>query len=132
MPDTKRSRMVFTAEELKNEQLEDIQKESWSWLRKEFFMEMEQFFNQNDSLFEVKATANDLKKHFFQHNHQVTNAYLFKILRDEMLLKQEKLQRYKPLDSDSPTPSRGRPFTFKRSDFQIGELEKVEIEAAPF
>lgn len=132
MPDTKRSRMVFTAEELKNEQLEDIQKESWSWLRKEFFMEMEQFFNQNDGLFEVKATANDLKKHFFSHNHQVTNAYLFKILRDEMLLKQEKLQRYKPLDSNSPTPSRGRPFTFKRSDFQIDELEKVEIEAAPF
>jgi archaellum biogenesis ATPase FlaH len=132
MPNLRRSRMVFTADELKNDQLDDIQKESWSWLRKEIFINMEAFFDENAHLNEVKCTVLDIKNRFFSHNNQVTVGYLMKILKDEIQLKQEKPQRYSPFDGDETTKRVGRVFTMKRSDFQKDILEKVQFEEIPF
>jgi len=132
MPNLRRSRMVFTADQLKNDQLNDIQKESWSWLRKELFIEIEQFFMENNHLNEVKCTVLDIKKRFFDRNNAVTNAYLLKVLKDEMHFLPSKPERYTPFDGDSVTRRIGRVFTFKRSDFQLSELDKVDAEEPSF
>lgn len=133
-PDFTKSRMVFTAEQLKNDQLSDIQRESWSGLRKELSLELEQLFNQNDSLEYIKATPLDIKNRFFPKDSKISASYILKVLRDEMCLHQSKLERYTPLDADqsNPVKSRGRTFTFKRSDFQIGTLVDDDSNEIPF
>lgn len=132
MPNLKRSRMVFTPDELRNDQLEDIQKESWSWLRKEIYINMQSFFDENNHINEAKFTVLDLKNRFFSHNNQVSVAYLQKVLRDEMLLKQEKTQRYLPFDAQDAQKRVGRAYSVKRIDFESDILQSVEIEAVPF
>jgi hypothetical protein len=132
MPDLSRSRMVFTADELGNDQLLDIQKESWSWLRKEFYIEMEQFFATNSGINEVKCTVLDIKKRFFDRNNQVTHAYLMKVLKDEMRFSAPKIERYTPFNDDPVTKSVGRCFTFKTSDFQLSELNYIMSDEPDF
>jgi hypothetical protein len=132
MPNMKRSRMVFTADQLKNDQLDDIQKESWSWLRKEIYLQIDQFFIDNISKDEVKCTINDLKKQFFDRNNDVSTSYLLKVLRDEMKLEMSKPERYTPFNEDPNTKKVGRVFTFKRTDFELNDVKKVYYEEEPF
>jgi len=120
--DFTRSRMVFTAAELRNDQLDSIMRESWSGLRKDLFILMEDYFNENNGINEIKATASDIKKQWFEKDSNVKANYILKVLKDEMQFPQCSQHRYAPFISDSLTKSRGRPFIFKRSDF-------VEIEA---
>jgi len=125
--DFSRSRMVFTAEQLKNEQLKSIQEESWSGVRKELFMYFEDLFIKNEHLKEAKCTAQDIKNRWFLHNNQVNSPYIMKVLMQEMGLKQEKLQRYSVLESDPLVKVRGRVFTFKRADFLVDAEIESEI-----
>ena len=125
--DFSKSRMVFTANQLKNDQLVSIQKESWSWLRKELFLFFEDLFNQDDSLESVKATSSDIKNKWFSHNNQVNSSYILKVLKEEMGLKQSDLVRFSAFDSDPMVKVRGRPFVFQRADFVNGKLLKNEI-----
>lgn len=125
--DFSRSRMVFTAEQLKNDQLISIQQESWSGIRKELFMLLEDLFIKNDSLNEVKATPQDIKNRWFEKNNQVNSPYILKVLMQEMGLKQGKLQRYSVLDGDPLIKVRGRAFSFKRADYLVDAEIEQEI-----
>jgi hypothetical protein len=116
--ETNRSRMVFTAEELKNDNLEDIQKESYSGLRKEIMMEIEHFFMQNDGIKEFYASAKDIKMRFFGTNNQITQSYIFKVLIDEMKLEQHGQKHYVPFGLDDIHKVKSRPFKFVNTDFQ--------------
>lgn len=130
--DFTRSRMVFTADELKNDQLVSIQQESWSWLRKELHLHLEEYFLQNDGVTELKATSSDLKKQWFERNNQVNSTYILKVLKDEMGKKQGELQRFSPFNADPLSKVRGRPFTFQRFDYVDDSVKKEEIEEIPF
>jgi len=130
--DFSKSRMVFTADQLKNDQLESIKKESFSWLRKELYLILEDFFNVNDGMDEAKATASDIKKVWFERNNQVNSSYILKVLREEMGLKQGELQRYSVLSNDPVSKVRGRPFTFQRADYTNNIIEKELFEDIPF
>lgn len=130
--DFTKSRMVFTADQIKNDQLISIQRESWSQLRKEIYIHLEDYFNQNDGVKELKATPGDIKKQWFDRNNQVNASYLLKVLKDEMQLKQGELQRYAPFSSDPLSKVRGRPFMFNRSDYVDVNAKIDELDEIPF
>lgn len=130
--DFSRSRMVFTSEEIKNDQLDSIKQESWSWLRKELAIFIDEFFSKNDGFSQFLATASDIKAKFFDRNNQVNSSYILKVLKDEMKMKQGELQRYSAFDSDPMIKTRARPFLFKRSDFMNITEENHEKDELPF
>lgn len=128
--ETNKSRMVFTAEELKNDYLDSIQKESWSSLRKEITLELEHFFNHFDGIKEFYATAKDLKSRFFPNNNQYSVNYIQKVLSDEMLMIQHKQQRYHPFGDNDVLKAKGRPFLFINADYQSNiDKEKNRFES---
>lgn len=128
--ETNKSRMVFTAEELKNDYLDDIQKESWSGLRKEISHELEHFFNHFDGIKEFYATAKDIKSKFFATNNQYSINYIQKVLSDEMLMNQHKQQRYHPFGDNDALKVKGRPFLFVNADYQSNiDKEKNRFES---
>lgn len=130
--DFSRSRMVFTSEEIKNDQLESIKQESWSWLRKELYIYLEEFFSKNDGVDQFLATASDIKAKFFERNNQVNSSYIIKVLKDEMKMHQGDLQRYSPFDNDPMIKTRARPFLFKRIDFIDVTEENQKNDEIPF
>lgn len=114
--DTTKSRMIFTAEQLANEQLKSVKGESWSSLRKEIYMHFQDFF-LNYSGDEVRATSGDIKSRWFSQNHNYAPHYITKVVQDEMKSSESKVCRYTPFDSDPNFKRVGRAFVFKRADF---------------
>lgn len=123
--DTKRSRMVFTADELENKSLSNIKKESWSWLRKDLSLYLSEYFEAN-SQETTKANLSDIKEKFFRNNNQVTISYLKKVLNEEMGIHPVD-GRYVIFDTDSVISKVGRHYEFHRADF-INSKIKLELE----
>lgn len=130
--DFSRSRMVFTPQEIQNDSLKIVQKESWSWLKKEIYILINEFFNTNSGLKTFQCTAVDMKNEWFLKQNNVTMGYIFKVLSDEMGLKTSKMCRYTPFNGDPAARKSGKPFTFNVSDFEIDVEQLVEIEEIPF
>jgi hypothetical protein len=123
--DTKRSRMVFTAEELHNESLLKVKKESHSQLRKDFTLIISDYFYTNGHD-KVQATLSELKEKFFKFNANVGPGYLRKMLTQEMRIKPVH-GRYKPIDTHEINSKVGMYYTFLRSDF----VQNYEIPPDP-
>ncbi len=118
--DIKRSRMVFTAEELHNESLNKVKAESQSQLRKDFNIIMADFFNTN-GMDKIQATISDLKEKFFKFNSQVGPGYLRKMLTMEMGYKPIH-GRYRPMETHEINSKVGVHYTFLRTDFVQNDL----------
>jgi hypothetical protein len=118
--DIKRSRMVFTAEELHNESLNQVKAESQSQLRKDFTIIMADFFNTN-GMDKIQATISDLKEKFFKFNSQVGPGYLRKMLTMEMGYKPIH-GRYRPMETHEINSKVGVHYTFLRTDFVQNDL----------
>jgi hypothetical protein len=130
--DRTKSRMVFTAKEIRNQNLEIIQKESWSWLKKELYIHLENFFNENPEVDEFKANATEIKKKWFEFDHKVSASYLLKIFTDEMKLDQLPQHRYTPFADDPLSKSRGMPFLFTRQQFGQPIPKESQASSLPF
>lgn len=124
--DLTRSRMVFTPDELANEFLQAVKMESYSGLRKELRILIENHFNQHSGMSEFRASASDIKTHWFPNNNQITHHYISKVLRDEMKMVAE-MCRYNPMGTGDPLSKvSGRCYTFYRSDYAEQPLEMAE------
>ena len=129
--DVRKSRMVFTAEELHNESLNKVKAESQSQLRKDFTILMADYFNTNGHE-KVYANLTDLKEKFFKFNTQYGHAYIKKMLQNEMGYKTT-YGRFRPMDTHEITSKVGAYYTFNRTDFVQSEPPKADDSAdVPF
>lgn len=98
--DFSKSRMVFTAEELRNGTLMAVKDESHTWLYKEMHGIFEDIFLNAVTDDVIKATPKDVKELYFKNNSQVTASFVRDVLIDEFKSKKsDKNISYKPLDS---------------------------------
>ncbi len=126
--DFSRSRMVFTADELQNEYLEDVKKESYSGLRKGLELLIAAVFENDEFLITFEASLQDIKDQFFKFDNQFSRAYIRKVLRDEMKYENQGLKKYHPFKPNGHGDQKvGRPYLFKRCDFVSGN-DTVENE----
>lgn len=111
------SRMLFTKEQIQTEALGAIMNESKSWLHKELEIHIEDFYSKNPKT-QLLATAVDIKKYWYVHNHQVNIPYIRRVLTQEMGMKpSERKQRYYPMgETDYQHTKVGYPFVFENPD----------------
>lgn len=124
--DITKSRMVFTAEEIANEYLQVVKRESHSGLRKELELYIQDFFHDNSNLTSFYASPKDIKAEWFKNNHSISTHYIAKVLRDEMKLV-AKMTRYAPLGGDPNVKKPGEAFQFDRKDF-VSEAVSLNFE----
>lgn len=125
--DFTRSRMVFTAEEIKTESLSKVKEESKSTLHKELEILIDDFFNNNEEINEFKATSIDIKLKWFAHNNNITASYIRTVLKDQMKIIPEKNQRYSKW-GDSLNIGVGTPYHFTRQN----QIEPQKVQKVPF
>jgi hypothetical protein len=117
--DFSRDRMVFTADELKNEQLEAVVEESRSGLYKEISEHARAFFENEFVSSEFYATAKDIKNRWFPNDSRIGLAYIRKVCVEELKLDYDcengKTTRYYAFGGGDSMV--GRPFVFKLSKF---------------
>lgn len=112
--DRSKSRMVFTAEELKTEALDNVKKESLPTLHKEIMFLLDDYASNNTSIKEFKFTAKQLKDKLLD-SYKYDYNYVNRVLKDSIKLKKGKMQRFNPLQSDNDSSSKvsGRPYIFE-------------------
>lgn len=127
--DTSKSRMVFTPEEIRNDSLDEVKKESKPTLFKEIMLNIIDHFDKHDCA-EIYMTLSDIKTMWFNNNHNYSKSYIKTILVDHynMPANPENI-RYIPLNgSEYNGKIRGRAFTFKREMFENIEWKDGEPE----
>ena len=111
------SRMGFTREELENDALRAVKKESRSSLYKELVMFFTDFFNEQ-GVEDVFATPVDIKNKWFMHNNQITGSYIAYVMKNEFKLSPEKNQRYSPFGENFQLNTKtGTPYRITRNMF---------------
>jgi len=113
-----RSRMVFTAEEISNDLLESVKKDSRSGLHKELNILIRDWFMENDHIPELYLRLKDIKSSWFPNDSHVSRNYLQKVIEDEMGYTMQPNARYVMFGSGDT--QKGTPYLFKRDDFLSG------------
>ena len=127
LPDFKKSRMVFTPEELVNDSLKSVKNESHTWLYKELLAIFEDQFNNCFVGELMKATPKELRDAFFSHNSSVSSSFIRDVLVDEFKFsKPVKNEAYKSLNND--VYKTGQPFYIPKSEIIVikSDLENDE------
>jgi hypothetical protein len=136
--DMSRDRMVFTAEELQNEQLQAVVEESRSGLYKEICELTRAHFENAAVSGDFHATAKDIKVKWFLHDSRIGIAYIRKVCAEELKLEygceQGKTMRYYAFGSGDNLV--GRPFVFPLNKFYpeglTQESQDFSYEEDPF
>lgn len=123
--DFTRSRMVFTADEIDNNQLKAVKEQSKSTLYKDIELYVTEFFTDSDAEL-VEFTPKDLAETWFRNNGRVSASYIKRVLKDEFKLNPSDPKSYNPIDSLSLRPNMGdwktgRVYTFKREWYDIAK-----------
>lgn len=115
--DFSHSRMVFTKEEIKTDALDAVVQESYSGLRKELEILIQDHFNEYPNLTEFYATATDIKERWFSNNNQIGRHYISSVLIEEMKIERTETQLvYYPFGIANPTgEKRNKALHFKNS-----------------
>ena len=109
-------RAVLTDEQIMTDDLFSVKMESKSQLYKEIEILLQDYFYENQSVPEIMITPTDIKEHErFRNNNQVSISYIRKVLRDEVDVLPQKLQRYTPFNNFEKYPLGrvGTPYLFK-------------------
>jgi len=111
-------RVPFTIEELKNDSLIAVKKESKSTLYKdlvEHFIEL--FENEVGSESFVYANPVEIKRKWFEFNSQIGAAYIRSVIKSEFNLLPCEHMRYIPFASPGSMSKTGTPYKFTRKQF---------------
>ena len=129
-------RSGFTPEELSNESLDHVKKESKSWLYKDIKeLVTELFYNHESNVDAVMATPADIKNKWFANNSKVDINYIRHVLKNDFHMEpSDKVIRYTPFSIGFMDAKVGRPFTFTRDMFVTKSevVTKNESEEVPF
>lgn len=133
--DWSRDRSGFTPDEIYNEMLKNVKKESKSGLYKDIYELFKDRFMQlnaeklagnallGDYITTIYAAPIDIKARWFEKNSRIDIQYIKNVLKNEYKKTPNRPMRYIPFeDSDSKT---GTPYTFAASDFGI-DLDIIE------
>jgi len=126
--DFSKSRMVLTEDQIKNEYLDAVKKESYSGLYKELCELFTDYFDNNE-VDSVNATVLDIKNKWFARDNNTSASYIRRVLKMEF--KKDTPARpfsYSPFDDINK--KFGRAFEFKLTEFTT-KTDK-EDESAPF
>ena len=129
MPDIDftRSRMVFTADQIKTSSLQHVKEESKSSIRKDIeYLIDDLFINKNIDSFE--ATPKDIKEQWFLRNSNISISYIAKVLREEMKMEPQEMKRYRKFGDFDLNEHTGKPYLFVRKSERIVIEEVKEIE----
>lgn len=111
------SRSGFTPEELKNESLTAVVKESRHEISKDLEILIKEYFNTHENLEQFYASATDLKKQFFPYDNRNGIAWLTRALKEDFNYLPEEMRRYYEFEDETKTSKSGTPYLFKRIDF---------------
>lgn len=116
--DFSRSRMVFTKDEIRTEQLDKVVQSSKSWLYHDVKIYLEDYFNNvQQGSNELVFTAKDLKDKFFKFNNQITTHYITKMFKQHFKVTySDTVERYyNSLEEEPNAPKKvGKPFRITR------------------
>jgi hypothetical protein len=114
--DCTKSRMVFTPEEIRTDQLKKVKENSKSWLYKELVEQFTVFFDDYN-FDEIFIHPMDIKKRWFDHNSKVEISYLRKVLKNDFNLTTTDNMRYIPfgISTGHESKRQGKVFHIKRS-----------------
>jgi len=131
--DFSRSRMLFTSDEIENDQLKLVKGESRTWLFKELMHIWEDYFMENPDASEFKATAMEIKTKWFDRNNQVNISFIKKVLVEDLGLKPaDRTERYRNLIGNALESKPGRPYTITRNLVTDVTVQMVEDQTLPF
>ena len=115
-PDFTKSRMVLTSNQIKNEWLDQVKKESKSGLYKELIILITAWFDNNNET-ALNATPTDLKEEWFRNDHNISRSYIIRVLKNEFGMVASDPRKYRAFNNSTVEGSTGRYYTFKREDF---------------
>lgn len=112
--DTTKSRMIFTAEELKTKALAVVKEESLPVLHKNIMYLLDDYASNNRTIKEFYFTAKDIKEKWFKHDSKSDFSYINRILKSSIKLEKKKMMRFHPLQGDTVSGNKvsGRPYVF--------------------
>jgi hypothetical protein len=120
--DWSRDRSGFTPDEISNENLTIVKKESKSGLYKDLNEMIADWFN-NNIYDKLEIAPIDIKNKWFYNNSRIDIQYIMSVIKKEFKIQpSERVVRYNPFNDMSKT---GKPFTFYRENFT--ELEGVDV-----
>lgn len=140
--DFNKARTAFTAEELQNESLEKVKKQSMSSVYKEMQMLFTEFFqNEGESMEFIDVSPIDIKRRWFDRDSKIQSNYIKTVLREEFNKDNTETKKYSPFNcyvpysfpSEGTDVKSGRPYRFFRSEFidDDGAVNE-ESEKVPF
>lgn len=125
--DFKRSRMVFTREELSTSALQAVQKESREGIHKDILIYLDNHAQQHKDVEEFFFIGIHIKDAWFQNNSRYNVSYINNVLKTKMKLdKVDKAKRFIPLQkglSDMSETVVGRPYIYKNPYFGTDEVD---------
>ncbi len=121
--DFSKSRMVFTKEEIRTDELQAVKDESRSTVMKEIKSRLYRFFMNHPNENILHAMPDDIKEHWFQRDNNILSDYIRKILKNEFKLKPLPPGRYQPMAQGDRIM--GRPFEFDVKDYLTEEERKA-------
>ena len=126
LPDLKKSRMVFTPEEIQTEALKAVVEESMPGLYKDLKEKISYFFGQNLDLEVFMAHPADIENKFYQFNNNISSPYIRTILKKHFNMDASEDPEYYNAFGDGQASTQ-RVFTFYRSDFRGKDEKKIGI-----
>lgn len=118
-----KSRMVFTRDELENDLLKEVKKESRSGLQKEIEILVEEWFENNPTHDVLYARLSDIKQRWFEHKNW-TRHYIKKVLNEEFGMDSCKVGRFQYFGYGEKPP--GTPYKFIRENFVQSKKESSD------
>lgn len=131
--DWSKDRSGFTPDELINDSLQNVKKESKSTLYKEIKEYFTDLFNNIDQDI-IYATPIDIKEKWFDKNHKASVSYIRSVLKEEFHMTPEPNQRYVPMGKIAefnPITKTGTPYLFKREDYTNSQSLHLNYENQP-
>jgi hypothetical protein len=125
-PPVSHSRMGFLPDEIDNDILHEVKKESKPTLFKEILLKIIDYFDKDDAL-ELYMTLSDIKEYWFLNNHQYNTAYIKRILVDHFKFPENITPSYY-IPINSAEKKRGRVYVFKREMFENIEWKNEELD----
>ena len=108
-----KSRMIFTSKQLSNDLLDEVKKESRSWLHKDIEIHVESWFDEHPEQEVLYARILDIKRHWFEHDNNAEPHYIQKVLQEELKMESCRNGRYQFFGYGEKKV--GRPYKFTRN-----------------